>query len=97
MAATDGVADDEQGLASGLVNTSFQLGGALVLAIVAAVVAGGGRTQSAASLLHSYHVGLGVVAGISLLGFAAVTSSLVGRRAPAAEPVEVEVVFEEAA
>jgi nitrate/nitrite transporter NarK len=97
MAATDGVADHEQGLASGLVNTSFQLGGAIVLAIVAAVVSAGGPAQSAASLLHSYHVGLGVVAGISLLGFAAVTSSFFGGRAPAVEPIEVDVVYEEAA
>ena len=36
--ATAGVADHEQGLASGLVNTSFQVGGAIGLAIVTAVV-----------------------------------------------------------
>jgi len=39
MAATSGVANREQGLASALVNTSFQLGGAIVLAIVTAVLA----------------------------------------------------------
>jgi len=38
IAATNGVAGAEQGLASGLVNTSFQLGGALVLAVVTAVI-----------------------------------------------------------
>jgi EmrB/QacA subfamily drug resistance transporter len=97
MAATDGVANHEQGLASGLVNTSFQLGGAIVLAIVSAVVAGGGSSQSATSLLHSYHVGLGVVAGISLLGFAAVASSFFGGRARAGEAVEAEPAYEEAA
>jgi EmrB/QacA subfamily drug resistance transporter len=96
MAATDGVANHEQGLASGLVNTSFQLGGAIVLAIVTAVVAGG-PAQSGSSLLHSYHVGLGVVAGISLLGFAAVVSSLFASRATAEEGVEMEAVYEEAA
>ena len=37
IAATNGVAPEEQGLASGLVNTSFQFGGALVLAVVTAV------------------------------------------------------------
>jgi MFS family permease len=37
IAATNGVPAHEQGLASGLVNTSFQFGGALVLAIVTAV------------------------------------------------------------
>jgi EmrB/QacA subfamily drug resistance transporter len=96
MAATDGVANHEQGLASGLVNTSFQFGGAVVLAIVTAVVAGGGGSRSASSLLHSYHVGLGVVAGISLLGFAAVVSSLFGRRATVGA-VEAEPAYEEAA
>ncbi|BCB84006.1 hypothetical protein Psuf_013190 [Phytohabitans suffuscus] len=37
--ATAGVADDEQGLASGLVQASFQVGGAIVLAGVTAVIA----------------------------------------------------------
>ena len=37
IAATNGVAPEEQGLASGLVNTSFQVGGALVLAVATAV------------------------------------------------------------
>jgi MFS family permease len=79
IAATDGVADHEQGLASGLVNTSFQLGGAVVLAVVTAVVAAG-RHGSNASLLHSYHIGLAVVAGVSLLGFLAVLTSFSARR-----------------
>jgi predicted MFS family arabinose efflux permease len=39
--ATAGVADGEQGLASGLVNTSFQVGGAVVTAVVSAVVTSG--------------------------------------------------------
>ena len=37
IAATNGIAPNEQGLASGMVQTSFHLGGALVLAIVTAV------------------------------------------------------------
>jgi MFS family permease len=37
--ATAGVADDEQGLASGLVQASFQVGGAIVLAGVTAMIA----------------------------------------------------------
>jgi EmrB/QacA subfamily drug resistance transporter len=37
IAATNGIAPEEQGLAGGLVNTSFQFGGALVLAIATAV------------------------------------------------------------
>ena len=34
IAATNGIAPEEQGLAGGLLNTSFQFGGALVLAVV---------------------------------------------------------------
>ena len=37
VAGTSGVAPEEQGLAGGLLNTSFQFGGALVLAVVTAV------------------------------------------------------------
>ncbi|GAA4578792.1 MFS transporter [Planotetraspora phitsanulokensis] len=42
--ATNGVRDEEQGLASGLLNTSGQVGGAVVLAVVTAVLTSG--TQS---------------------------------------------------
>ena len=38
MQATAGVADEEQGLAAGLVQTSFQIGGAIGLAITTAIV-----------------------------------------------------------
>jgi MFS family permease len=38
--ALTGVRDDEQGLASGLVGSSFQIGGAIVLAVATAVVTG---------------------------------------------------------
>ena len=46
MQATAGIADHEQGLASGLVNTSLQVGGALGLAIATAVISAnsGGAT-----------------------------------------------------
>ena len=36
--ATAGVADEEQGLASGLVNTSTQIGGALMMAVTTAML-----------------------------------------------------------
>ena len=46
VAATDGMPDEEQGLAASLFQTSFQVGGALVLAVVTAVVdAGGGAAR----------------------------------------------------
>lgn len=36
--ATAGVSDEEQGLASGLVNTSIQIGGALMMAVITAIL-----------------------------------------------------------
>jgi MFS family permease len=60
--ATNGVADHEQGLASGLVNTSFQIGGAVVLAVVTAVVSSGGAGVDA------FRPGIGVVTGVATAG-----------------------------
>jgi len=69
VAATSGVADKEQGLASGLVNTSIQLGGAVVLAIVtAAISAGSGDRRSPQALLSGFHPALLVVTAVSALG-----------------------------
>ena len=65
--ATAGVADAEQGLASGLVNTSFQIGGAVVLAVTTALVTAGG-TSSRQAQLAGYRHGLLVVLGVSAAG-----------------------------
>ncbi len=62
MQATMGVADHEQGLASGLVNTSFQVGGALALAVVSAVASGSG------DIVELYRTAIGVVVAIAVLG-----------------------------
>ena len=45
LAATAGIPDREQGLAASLFQTSFQVGGAIVLAVVTAVVDAGGASQ----------------------------------------------------
>lgn len=59
IAATNGIRPDEQGLAGGLVNTSFQFGGALVLAIVSAVIsANTGSDGSPGSVLDGYRAAL---------------------------------------
>jgi MFS family permease len=78
MQATAGIADHEQGLASGLVNTSFQVGGALGLAIATAVISSnsGGATQGAA-LLDGFQPAIGVVTAISAVG---VVVALTGTR-----------------
>jgi MFS family permease len=67
--ATSGVADDEQGLASGLLNTSFQLGGAIGLAIITAVVTSHTGTGTGAKAeLAGFRPGIAVATGIALLG-----------------------------
>jgi EmrB/QacA subfamily drug resistance transporter len=88
IAATNGVAPIEQGLAGGLLNTSFQFGGALVLAVVTAVNnANVGSDGSAQALLDGFHPALVVSVIAAVLGVAAVG---LGRRTQpqvAAEPV----------
>jgi predicted MFS family arabinose efflux permease len=78
--ATNGIGDHEQGLASGLVQTSFQVGGAIGLAVVSAIVTSrtGGSTD-AGLLLDAYRTALIVVAGIAAAGLAVALSGLVWR------------------
>jgi MFS family permease len=79
--ATNGVADHEQGLASGLVNTSFQVGGAIVLAVVSAVVGDGTASGSdAGRFLDASHTAVGVVTGVAVLGLVSALSGLTWRR-----------------
>ncbi|NBH09124.1 MFS transporter [Amycolatopsis sp. SID8362] len=85
---TAGVADNEQGLAGGLLNTSLQVGGAIGLAVVTAVLtANGGREASPAALLTGLTPALSVVTGIAVLGLLIAISGLVARKRPAEEPV----------
>jgi EmrB/QacA subfamily drug resistance transporter len=85
VAATNGVAPEEQGLAGGLVNTSFQFGGALVLAVVTAVNdASAGSAQSAVGVLDGFHAAALVSLTAALLGAAAMV--LRRRREPAPCP-----------
>jgi MFS family permease len=74
LAATNGIAPEEQGLAGGLVNTSFQFGGALALAIVAAVnSAATGGTGSPEDLLDGFRPAIIVSVIVALLGVVAMT------------------------
>ena len=67
--ATSRVRDAEQGMASGLVNASFQIGAAVGLAAVTAVViAGMGAGSDPHSQLAGYRAGLAATLGIALLG-----------------------------
>jgi predicted MFS family arabinose efflux permease len=82
LAATAGVADHEQGLAASLFQTSFQVGGAVVLAIVTAVVDAGGanRLTSAQATLGAYGPALALITGVSALGAAVALTGLRLRR-----------------
>jgi MFS family permease len=67
--ATNGVHDDEQGMVSGLLNTSVQVGGAIFLAVITAVVtASDTANASPQEVLDSFRPGLVVVAVIALVG-----------------------------
>ncbi|GII75548.1 MFS transporter [Sphaerisporangium rufum] len=89
--ATNGVADEEQGLASGLLNTSGQVGGALVLAVVAAVVTADGGTVT----LPAIHASFAVCAVVALIGLGIAVTGLVRAR-PAAVPAAPGATEEEA-
>jgi MFS family permease len=81
--ATSGVANHEQGLASGLVQSSFQIGGAVGLAIVTAVVSAraGGSTDPDV-LLGAYRTAIGVTVGVAAIGLLVALAGLVRDRQP---------------
>jgi EmrB/QacA subfamily drug resistance transporter len=89
MAATGGVAPEEQGLASGLVYTSFQVGGAIGLAVATAVIDAGtsgssSPAGSATALLDGFHPAILTSLAIAVIGIAITVVPLITRRlAPA--------------
>jgi MFS family permease len=87
VAATNGIRPEEQGLAGGLVNTSFQFGGALVLAIVTAVYnAKAGTSGSPQSVIDGFHAAILVSLIAGALG--ALAMALPTRRTSAELAVE---------
>ena len=81
LAATDGVADREQGLAASLFQTSFQVGGAIVLAAVTAVIDAGGASRitsstSAQATLGAYRPALALITVVSAVGAITALSGL---------------------
>jgi predicted MFS family arabinose efflux permease len=83
LAATDGVAEEEQGLASGLVSVSVQFGAALGLAIATAINVSATGDSSPGELLDGYRAALIVPVVAAALGAAITASGLrPGARAP---------------
>jgi MFS family permease len=79
IAATEGVADEEQGLASALLTTSFQFGAALGLAVVSAVLVAATADGSPQAVLEGYRAGLVVPLAAAVLGVVLTATGLRGR------------------
>lgn len=86
IAATDGVAEEEQGLASGVLTTSFQFGSALGLAVVTASVVAGSGPDGAG--LDTFRTALLVPLAAAVIGVLVTGSGLRRRRVtvPTAPP-----------
>lgn len=78
VAATAGVPNEQQGLAASLFQTSFQVGGAIVLAVVTAVVdaGGGNKVLSPAATLSAYRPALVLITAVAAVGMLVALSGL---------------------
>jgi EmrB/QacA subfamily drug resistance transporter len=91
--AMSGVAPEDSGLASGLVNTTQQVGGALGLSILATVASE--RTDHATgmdALLSGYHLAFAVAAGFAIAALTVAAAVLRPRPAVAHEPATAAAI-----
>ena len=68
-------------MVSGLLNTSFQVGGAIFLAVISAIITGhAGNSTDTGVILDAYRTALIVVTGVAIAGLAIALSGLGFRR-----------------
>jgi EmrB/QacA subfamily drug resistance transporter len=97
IASLAGVSPAHAGIASGLVNTSRQIGGAVGLAAMTTLVSFvGGHSGTASATVHGDHVAFGVLAVLSLVA-ALLTPTLREHRAERQTDAPLELAIEEAA
>jgi MFS family permease len=89
ISATDGVAEEEQGLAGGLLNVSLQFGAAFGLAIVTAVNVAATESGAPGALLDGYRAALVVPVAAAGLGALVTASGLLRRRGAMSEAAAV--------
>ena len=86
-----GVERADAGIASGLINTSRQIGGAVGIAAITAVVAGAtANAANVADVVHGYRVALFALLGLTLLGAAIAGVFLRPAKAPAVAVAQEE-------
>lgn len=92
--ATAGVRDSEQGLAAGLVQTSGQIGGAVVLAVTTALVTAGSHSADgmAGADFEQFRPGLVLVTGVAIAGLLVMLAPRRRRRDAEPDPVADEVL-----
>ena len=79
--ATSGISNDEQGLAAGVLQTSMQVGAAIVLAIASAITATSTTHATPQAMLDTYRPGLEFAAVVCAIGaLIAIAPLLRGRR-----------------
>jgi EmrB/QacA subfamily drug resistance transporter len=99
IAALAGVADHESGLASGLSNTSFQIGGAMGVAVASTIVisrtgdfiAGNGSGNMPLALTEGFRAGFAADVAVAVIGLVIVLALLGGPKKTPEEPEKIEI------
>ncbi|MFJ8855732.1 MFS transporter [Streptomyces sp. NPDC102437] len=97
VGAAHGVAEHEHGIASGLLNTSLQIGGAVSLAVISGVLASGNQPTVSGELLPNFHQAMIVMAVLSGIGVLVTLGILIRGKRPSpaeASPEPAEQVMQ---